>query len=387
MRKNVIKSILGVALATGVLGAAVFVGAKVEKAPVREAEAANSDGYVFVEISAATSYTNVYCHNWGTSGTTWPGTKMEKLQDNIYYCKLKSPSNNMVIFNNNNGKQTGDLSFNASANGRLFYMDSDTTAHVDDKTKYRMDYFVGTSTTPASDNSTTRLFIHHDDCSNWKTSSSTKVRCWGSSKYSNVVDAYVYDLSFFENNGTGASGAWYGYVDVPKDITGWELIRCNKDYWRDIWANVGANVTGSFSSRIWRLQEYGWDFYWNDNKKDSAAGGSLMGKIVEAYNTCLNDAVNGYGAYSELNSNFYTTATSAGKSQLATSLNGHHVSVQSHFEGMASRVNNAGGRVVPLIPELNSQEANTTFIVVAVAIVTLAATSGFFLLKKRKENR
>ena len=40
MRKNVIKSILGVALATGVLGAAVFVGSKVEKAPVKEAEAA-----------------------------------------------------------------------------------------------------------------------------------------------------------------------------------------------------------------------------------------------------------------------------------------------------------------------------------------------------------
>ena len=43
MRKNVIKSILGVALATGVLGAAVFVGAKVEKAPVKEAEAAKVD--------------------------------------------------------------------------------------------------------------------------------------------------------------------------------------------------------------------------------------------------------------------------------------------------------------------------------------------------------
>lgn len=373
-----LKTILGIALATtGFAGSVAFgiTGNVSSKAKVAEA-AGSSSGYVFVDISGTSSYSDgIYCHNWGTDGTTWPGTKMTLLQDNIYYCQLKNASNNMLIFNNNNGKQTGDTSINS----KLFYMDSDTACHADDKSTARMDYTVGTSTTPSS--STTRLFIHHDNCGNWKTSSTSKIRCWGSSSYLNCVDAYIYDLSFFENDGTGASGQWYGYVDVPKDITGWQLVRTNSSYAREIWAFQDGDVTNSFSSRIWRLSEYDWSWSWDTNKGDSNPGGSLMAKIVEAIDTCSSDANNGYGAYSELNSNFYSKATALGKSQTVTSLGGKSATVQEHFEGMARRPESLPG----LNNVVQSKKNNATaLVIVIVSVSAITAVGAMILIRKKK---
>ena len=375
-----LKTILGICLATAGLGGAIAVGAvSTQSASIEKVDAAgSSSGYVFVDISNTTSYSGgIYCHNWGTKGTNWPGTKMTLLQDNIYYCELADSSNNLLIFNNGSGVQTGDTSINS----KFFYMDSDTGCHADDKSTARMDYVVGTSTTPSSN--TTRLFFHHDYCGNWKTDSTSKVRCWGSSSYVECVDAYLYDLSFFENNGTGASGQWYGYVDVPKDITGWQLVRANSSYGRDLWNFMNGNVTGSYSSRIWRLKENDWSWSWDTDTGDSKPGASLMSKIVEAIDTCSSDVRNGYGAYSSLNSNFYSKATSLGKSQTVKSLGGKTATVQAHFEGMSRRPASLPGSNNIIIDQNN----NTPVLIAVIAsITTITALGTFLIIRKKKHN-
>lgn len=384
--KMLTKVLLGITLSTATLGAAVggaVLSSNHNENNVEVAEAAASDGYVYVDISATSSYTSgVWCHNWGTKGTTWPGTKMTLLQGNIYYCKLADSSNNKVIFNNNNGKQTGNLDFNSSASGRLFYMDSDTAAHADDKTRDQMDFIVGSSSTPSS--STTRLFVHHDDCSNWKSNSSvTRIRCWGSSSYLNVVDGYVYDLSWTDSGGDDASGDWYGYADVPADITGWQLIRTSS-YAREIWNRCDGNVTGSFSSRIWRLSENGWNFSWNASTGDSASGVNLMKTILAAIDTCSSSAINGYGAYSALNSNFYSTATASAKAATCRSLGGTtDFTVQTHFEKMAARPGSLPGSNYVLF---NTAKNDISVILIAVSVISGIALTGFglYFFKKRK---
>ncbi len=377
------KKFLGIAFCVATLGAAASFAAlsNGNKNEVKVAEASSS-GYVFVDITDTTNYTDgVWCHNWGTSGTTWPGTKMTHLQDNIYYCQLKSSSNNQLIFNNgNNGKQTGDILISS----KLFYMDSDVAAHADDKSTGRMDYYVN-SFSPSS--STTRLFIHHDNAASyWKNNSQTLVRCWGSSTYKTCVDGYTYVPSWVESNGTGASGAWYGYVDVPTDIAGWQIVRSNSGYWREMWNFVDCNVTGSFSSRVWRLAENGNDNYYLDsNKSDSAAGVDLMKKIVEAIDTCSSSSLNGYNAYSSLNTNFYSNCTSAAKAATCTSLSGSKAAlsqtVQQHFEGMARRPGSLPGSNV-LIP---FTKENNSVIVVTMAMISIVGVGGYFFLKKKKQ--
>lgn len=57
----------------------------------------------------------VYCHNWGGSsaGTSWPGTEMSYLYNNdynepIYFLNIPSDRTG-IIFNNNSGTQTADI--------------------------------------------------------------------------------------------------------------------------------------------------------------------------------------------------------------------------------------------------------------------------------------
>ncbi len=83
---------------------------------------------------------NTYCHNWGSSGTSWPGTKMSKWStmkagsNDIYTCALKNAGNTNCIFSANGSNQTADLSFNSKypqptyANGSWWYSPRLTSA-------------------------------------------------------------------------------------------------------------------------------------------------------------------------------------------------------------------------------------------------------------------
>ena len=95
-----------------------------------------------VNYSLPGSGSNTYCHNWGVSGTDWPGVKMTKWsiakagEKDIYYCTLNDAGNTNVIFHDNKGNKAGggDLTFPSKypqptyANGSWWYSPRITSA-------------------------------------------------------------------------------------------------------------------------------------------------------------------------------------------------------------------------------------------------------------------
>ena len=337
------KTFLGIALsissASVLVGAGVVINANSEN--IKSASATGSTGYVFIDISSAPASfeDSVYCHNWGVESTEYPGTKMTLLQDNIYYCALKNSGNTGIKFNNGSGTATGDLGFNPTTYGRLFYLNAEgTNGNWDDKTTARMDYIYEEGG-PAPSSSSVRLFINNSDCGNWNSGEKkpiTVIRCWGSASYVDCVDGALYPVKWFQNTGTGASELWYGYADVPADITGWKVHRANPDYLRHFW-NDGpeGNVTGSFGARIWKMQESDWSWSWSATTSDENVGEVFMTKIFEAYTTCSNSSKNGWNAYPSLNANFFENATDDALDEEMYSLGGKVAfKASEHIAGM-----------------------------------------------------
>ena len=87
----------------------------------------------------ADGWTNVYVYTWNgdVKLKAWPGTQMTKtgeqaLEKDVYEAELPEEFTN-VIFNNNDGAQTGDLTFDAA---KPYYYDKQWFASLDDLTPY-----------------------------------------------------------------------------------------------------------------------------------------------------------------------------------------------------------------------------------------------------------
>lgn len=349
---------------------------------------------IYVDITNAPNSFNgsVYCHNWQNDGGTdynatgWPGTKMTQVgSSKLYYCDLNKLSfndnyNEYCIFNNGSGTQTGNLSvvgglFNLNSAGT----DGTWTSNVDK-------HYTSAHQTPSSN--TMRLFVNNSNVSNWNSEGAvTAIRCWGSSSFESPYEGATYDLQWFGNEESGASGKWYGYADVPTDISGWAICRCSGSGWGYVW-NEGPkqeSVAASSAARLYILKEYNWDFSLDSTTSDSAVGPSMACKILEAYDTCSSSNLNGYGAYSALYSNFFSHLTSSAETQPCTSLNGKSMAVSAHVNGMAERSGNALPFSAWIIP--NNIESTSITLAVVISVAAMAMISGFFLIKKkRKEN-
>ncbi len=374
-----LKAVLGIALSVSGLGTAVALGT-VSVAPTNEiaqVEAATYAYDVYVDIQGAHSdydAGNVYCHNWdGGTGTTWPGTKMTQVEGTLYGVNINA-NNKKCIFNAGDGKnQTANLTINSH---KVYLLN---TSEWTDINHYRDT----SSQTPSAN--TTRVFINNSNVgTNWNSSSAqTMIRAWGSASYS--FDATIYQLNWFQNDGTGASGKWYGYADIPSDVTGWQAVRINPNVYRRIW-NYGpeGSVASGGSARVYQLKESGWNFSWDTTTSDSAVGASFGERIIAAYSTCSNSGLNGYGAYTQLNSNFFSHLTNDAKSHSCKSLGGiANYTIQQHVDGMANLSGHGSGSNT-IIPNMS----NNGVVVVGVIVLTLVSSTGlFFFIRKRRYNQ
>ena len=366
-------------LSTMLLGVGVFAGVSSvsENAPVEKAEAYSKYDYdVFVDIKNSGYGDTVYCYNWGADATTWPGVIMTKVEGTIYGCNLKNSGNTLCIFNNGSGTKTGDLTVSKN---QIFVMDSGTNGgwqpidHIFSKTDY------------SASLSTMRLFINNSDAGSWQDSSQTCIRAWGSSNYS--FDGAIYELNWFQNTGTGASQKWYGYADLPLDIHGWELVRCSGSNIRRVW-NEGPKheiITADETSRVYILSEYGQSWSWSSTKSDSAVGESFAAKILEAYSTCHSGTFNGYGAYTQLNTNFFSHLTTAARNSTCTSLAGKSARVSEHVAGMAASYGGTRATSDAIIINGDFNSASSMMMpAITATFVALAAGVGFLFFKKKK---
>lgn len=332
---------------------------------------------IYVDIQSCTNYTEgVYCHNWGTSGTSWPGTKMTLIKDTLYGVNLKSSSNANCIFNSGNGgKQTGDLEVKK---GQVYVMDSDTNGEWQ-----TLDEIV-TNSNSSSD--TMRIFVNNSDLSNWSSAGAeTHLRVWGTSVYETGSAVFRLNGNWFENGGEGASGVWYAYADVPTDIEGFQFVRCPSANNRRIWGYTSAitEINAESIARIYKIKESNWDFTFEDRTYDESVGPTLLSKVLEAYDTCSSSELNGAGAVNSIKSNFYDRATTNAKNTIIKSLNGDEsgsYTAKQHIEGMElfiSSTSNAAGA-------LNFVNDNYIYLLVVIAIVGVSI-AGFVVLKKKRQ--
>ena len=245
------------------------------------------------------------------------------------------------------------------------------------------------TTDQRASSSTGRVFFYNSG-THWASAAGCAVYAWGGSASPKIwsnqtidAEATIYNLNWF----TDDNGESYGYADIPTDITGYKF--CTISDVNAYFTSIGYYSDNEFIADSFAYVRYGLAEGNNINTggaKNDVAGANLMTKVIEAYNTCSNSVLNGYGAYSALNTNFYSHATAAALSTSAKSLNGNTTTIQTHFEGMASRSasGTSGARLLGF--GVNSAQTTSMLVIVIVSLVAVSAIGGFFFYKKRREN-
>lgn len=129
-RARVMTALAGLTMVLGV-GAAITATTTQNQNEVVETKATTPAGGV-IYFQNHWQYTNPYMHNWGTSETVWPGTKMTKVSSrqtgtgaglasrDIYSATLKNINNTGIKFSDNASNGTSDLT--VPSDGANFYL-------------------------------------------------------------------------------------------------------------------------------------------------------------------------------------------------------------------------------------------------------------------------
>lgn len=230
--------------------------------------------------------------------------------------------------------------------------------------------------------STTRVFVNNQNSH----FDPVGIRAWGGDASQTIggakSDATIYHLNWFED----INSVWYGYAEIPTNVTGFKIIKLSEDTYDGIpsYYQNGDEITpASLSNRIIYCPENGNDISFG-GAKDNAAGPSLMSKLLEAIDTCSSSSINGYGAYSNLNNYYYSHATAEAKATNCASLGGNNYTVQEHFEGMARRpASLPGSNVTEIVTKNNS---STIIALMSISLVVLSGVGLFLFIRKKKHN-
>ena len=240
------------------------------------------------------------------------------------------------------------------------------------------------TTDQRASSSTGRVFFYNSG-THWASAAGCAVYAWGGSASPKIwsnqtinADATIYNLNWF----TDDNGESYGYADIPTDITGYKF--CTITDVNKYFTSVGYYSDTEFIADSFAYVRYGLadgNAISSGGAKNDTAGANLMKKVIQAYDTCSSSVLNGYGAYSALNTNFYSHATAAAKAATEKSLGGATLSIQAHFEAMSSRSSSASALSSILAEHITS--GGSTVAIIAITAVSLMAIGGYFFFKKK----
>lgn len=401
--KGLSKLVLGIALSTATLGAAVGGAVLSSNHNENEAEAAGSvPSAVYVDISSCqwnnwgASLSNIKAHFFGDKEyTTWPGTAVSSVSVNgTTYGYVAVPSGaTKVIFNVWDGgssqNQTDDLTI--PTDGKLlFRVTSYNTSSVQTGSWENLEQRYTSATSPSS--STGRI-IFNNSGSAWQYDGKCAVRAWGGSAAvannasHTPVSASTYVLEWINDKEGTDFDNWYGYVDIPLDVSGFQFVLMDGTG-TSIWNyQIGDSYTiaaGCFAKVYYASGDSKTNISISTGgAKDGNAGGSLMATLLSAFNTCSDNTYIGYPNASDINTNFYSHATATAKSTTCTSLGGVSKTVQEHYEGMARRPGSLPASNYVLF---NTAKNDISVILIAVSVISGIALTGFglYFFKKRK---
>lgn len=337
---------------------------------------------------------------WYKSGTYLGSAFMETASASVgamssrttYYAKPNVAFDAVQVLRFNPQKSTQwNYSNNSSVSGTNRWLKMDANCNWDNTWSagdasgtiwQNVDINILRSQQSASNNST-RLFIYNSGSH----FNPVAIRATGGSAAQSVggttADASIYHPTWFED----VNGTWYGYCDVPTNITNFKIINCGTENSYDAYANYFSNNEFTLASNancVFYCPKDG-NLISTGGARDNVAGPALMAKVIEAVNTCSSNSYNGYGSYTNLNNYYYSHATSAAKSSSCKSLGGSkNYTVDQHFAELASHSSNANSRIISVFGSNSS--TTSIMIVTIVTLVSVTAIGGYYFVHKRKEH-
>lgn len=364
-------------LTLGVLGGTAFIASNSEKNEIDVVQAATNTNYeydVYVDISG-TDWSEVYCHNWGgTSGTSWPGTKMTKIGDTtLYGCSLKSKDNNMVIFTNNKGAQTADLNY--YPNNYFSYSSNMWKPLLSEKKIIENKY-------------ETHRVWYMPSYNDWWTKDCIQHVQWVENNITYSAPAY--------KAGTISTHEYY-YADIGINATEFYICRVDNIGMRIYNKTNPITIDSSYKAgsvvEIWQSGgEIGKEFGTSQALKGSSVDICLL--ALDGILSCSDSNLNGVGSYNNYKENFFDKLSDTDKITFRNST----IDDYKYEEGFVSYENHSGElaeyKVEDKLNEISNSVSGTrslsvfsenyTYLII-VLVLTFSSFIGFIILKKKRQ--
>ena len=181
------------------------------------------------------------------------------------------------------------------------------------------------------------------------------------------------------------SGQTLFYVDIPSSYD-CQLVRLHNAF-NFIWT-YGGNFS-SISEYNTAKVVYSWaaDASYSAANEETATV-DYAKAVLDGYSTCLSSSVNGYGCYTNINTQVLSKLSPSDFSSLRSatfSASGYGSRTYGEKIDRMSNNGNPSGSARLLLPVIN-ENSNTIAIIVVISLVSVTAIGGFFFIRKRREN-
>lgn len=372
------------------LGIGAFAGVKLakESQPV-EVKAATSMKTFFLDCTGVSNWDDqsICIGTWDGSVNTY--TEATKLADNywtvtiditglsgveFYRCKAGDPENN----------HWNKSSWNDNPSGNNFcYLTGFDVSSTWSSVQAADETYELASTTPST--STKRIWVDPKD-DFYTANARAALRVFnGGSHYKTYI---LGGSSQFVNVTHEGNTQYLFYVDIPVSYD-CQLVRLHNVF-NFVWTYSGnfSDITGYDTTRI----VFSWDAAasLSAGELDDANNYTVeyAQRILDGYSTCLDSSVNGYGAYSNINSHILSKLDSSETTSLRSStFNAPRYGTRTYGDkiDLMARFNNSGSSLIN-ISSIASGQSVSIIVIVVISAVCVAAVGGYFLFRKKKEN-
>ena len=305
-----------------------------------------------------------------------------------------------------NDRETVWISWNSWSSQSFNCLQTKTSQDTSANSRWEVNWLnITINTLEESSTSTSNFRIFgRPELDDWRNYYETCIRYTDSSNAVHFVKTNAVENT--ENN------LWFNYADIPLTATGYQFVGVIKDLGHVVyyssWVSLSSFATNAL--KIHYISGTQKEFSGSSNWKVSF-GGFATGKAgvaicklaTETLLTCSSSALNGYGAYSNLNENFISKMSTTNRSTFdATVLSDYSQSAwegnnKTYSDSLTKSETTYGAKVEQLQKMANSSSSGLNrnistltdnsyalLVTTILALVISASVGAYFLVKKKK---
>lgn len=424
LQGKIITAVLGAALVGGGLTAAFAIGAKSEKI-IEPAIATNSStSFIYFDKNAYASDSTwvnqtPYLRYWTGSADGTIAMSKSNGNDQFWYGTLSSAgmssSGGFCVraadSGSNDYKETKWISWSTwtSSDNNLISLSGSNDSSDSYKANYSSSVLSGSElsstcggTVEYSDSlvpsyKTQRIWVR-SSADFWYTSGArTAIRTWITS--GETTSVVIYKTNSLLNS---LNNLYYWYADIPAGITGYQFVRLNNGF-DSVWNySVNCASTANYLVHFILSTTTGSDQNVSTGIIDGAyLNGTTAAKFIEGYTTCSNSSVNGYGAVTNISTNWIANLssdqlTAFNAASIADYPYADYQTAGGYTDGQSKSATTTGAEkwarmqaefsshsgAAKVSSGLSAKDSSITL--AAVGALSLLGVAGFFLLKKKR---